>query len=796
MAEAAEEKGKSPSEWIKKITSRQKQLKKHWLDDAKKVYALYEAAKPAEVPFNILYSNTETILPALYNSTPRPEVSRRFISRDPQQRIQDMIVAQATERLLEYSADSNNNEYETFSETVKAALLDALLPGLGQARIRFHQDGGYQAVCYESVPYDRFLWGYARKWRSVPWVAYGHDMTREEFEKQFPEFAKGREYTTFDWTTAESESDDLEQGDAEEQKKNRGLLVWEVWDPTRREVLFLCETFKASLLLSEPYPTRLSGKFPSPPPLVFLRKGKQALPVPVYRVYQEQAEALNVLARRERRLARAIRVRGIYNSAHSELQTIFNQDDDNILIPSESSAAFQDGGLERSIWMLPIDMIASTLREVQNSMASAKQTIYEIMGIGDILRGASNPEETARAQEIKNQWGGLRIKKSQKDVQEFCRELFRIALEFSASYYTPATLAGVTQLPLLFAAQKQEMQKEAQAAQQRAMMQAQMAQAQGQQAPPPQMPPPDPRLQLPSWEDLLKVLQDGLQRTYRIDIETNSTVDLEATEDKQSIAEFMNAFGQMMSGITPLLEQGVADFEFAKVMILEVARRFRFGRRMEDALEQLHAPAPQDDGEAAKQQAQLEIKTAQSNAASAVEQMRKQLTEMAGALEKKEIELTGLRQTQQLDQKAVEVKFGQQGLDHKAQQFQAKTDYQGKITMAKQQNDQTQQQLASKELQGLQQQIAAMIDGWRQEVAAGDEKRKLEQEKAAAEEKDDEGLRPMVEQLAAGQMALQEAMVGLAKEVKEVARLAGAERESELIIGPDGKKRARSRILQ
>ena len=34
-------------------------------------------------PFNILYSNTETMLPALYSAVPRPVVKRRFKDESP-----------------------------------------------------------------------------------------------------------------------------------------------------------------------------------------------------------------------------------------------------------------------------------------------------------------------------------------------------------------------------------------------------------------------------------------------------------------------------------------------------------------------------------------------------------------------------------------------------------------------------------------------------------------------------------------------------------------------------------------
>ena len=122
---------KTAAQWLDDISRRLRALRKHWLDDAEKCVDIYEAQD--SVPFNILYSNTETLFPALYNSTPRPEVIRRYTQIDVD-RLLDSALAQSGERLLEYLADSNVLEYETFDSCVRNAVLGALVPGAGIAR--------------------------------------------------------------------------------------------------------------------------------------------------------------------------------------------------------------------------------------------------------------------------------------------------------------------------------------------------------------------------------------------------------------------------------------------------------------------------------------------------------------------------------------------------------------------------------------------------------------------------------------------------------------------------------------
>ena len=63
--------------WLTELDSARKRLKDYH-KDASRVVKLYEGGKAAESPFNILYSNTETLAPALYNNLPRPVVQREL----------------------------------------------------------------------------------------------------------------------------------------------------------------------------------------------------------------------------------------------------------------------------------------------------------------------------------------------------------------------------------------------------------------------------------------------------------------------------------------------------------------------------------------------------------------------------------------------------------------------------------------------------------------------------------------------------------------------------------------------
>ena len=125
------------------------------------------------------------------------------------------------------------------------------------------------------------------------------------------------------------------------------------------------------------------------------------------------------------------------------------------------------------------------------------------------------------------------------------------------------------------------------------------------------------------------LLHDSLLRTYKTDIETNSTIDAEASQDKQDISELLNALSQFLNGIAPLVQEGVLPFDIAKIMLLlTISRRFNFGSQLEDALNAMQAPPPKSQGPSPEDQAKMQVVQAQSQAATAKAQQDMQMSAM------------------------------------------------------------------------------------------------------------------------------------------------------------------------
>ncbi|MBK6414037.1 hypothetical protein [Sphingopyxis sp.] len=552
-----------------------KRTEKAWRDEGKDVWSKYEAEKTANSSFNILWSNTDTLAPAVFNSLPTPDVRRRFRDADPVGKQASEII----ERTLSYEQD----QYDAY-KIAQDAVLDMLLPGRGVIRVRYIplMDGDKvldELVPWEHVQWDEFARGPGKRWDDVQWVAFAHDMSRETAQETF-----GQEM-----------ADKLEYGDGENtdklsEKQERELFqttrVWEIWDKPTRRALFIAPCYKEGPLKQEDDPLGLTGFFPMARPAYSIVQSRSLLPIPLYRLYKEQAKELNRVSTRINKIVDALKVRGAYAGSQTDLAAVIEAGD-NQMIPVQNLSGMADmGGLEKSIWIMPIDKLERVLVALYASRDQIKQTIYEITGISDIIRGSTSASETATAQKLKSEWGTMRLQKMQKEIQRLLRDTMRLQAEIYAQRYDQERFAAITgvQLPT----QQQKMRAQA-------MMQQAAQQAQTQGQPPP---PPPPQLQemlaKPSWEDVIGLLrQDGL-RQYRIDIETDSTVKDALQADMMGLAEVTEAIGQLMAGAAPAVQAGLLPVEVPKEVALAIARRARLGTAVEDALQTIEQPPPQN----------------------------------------------------------------------------------------------------------------------------------------------------------------------------------------------------------
>ena len=335
------------------------------------------------------------------------------------------------------------------------------------------------------------------------------------------------------------------------------------------------------LLKKEPDPLKLADFFPCPEPLYGHRTNSSLIPTPEYLFYQDQALELDLLATRLYRMIGNLKRRGVYDASAEGPDNQLSQlarAEDNVFLPYKGFAALMEkGGLKGVFQTEDLAPIIAVIEGLSAREQALLAKIYDITGISDILRGSSNPNETATAQRIKGQFGSLRLVKRQKRVKEFVKSALRIKLEIIAEHFTRETLSDMTGIMIPTRAEIGQ-------AQQQMTMLAQQAQ-QGMQV------PPDAQKQLQAivsavaWEDIEVILRSDKRRGYRIDVETDATAKLENDEQKQARMEFVTSMQGILERSIPAVMQMPELAPLIKEMTMFGARAFKIGRTMEETID-------------------------------------------------------------------------------------------------------------------------------------------------------------------------------------------------------------------
>lgn len=618
---------------------------KDFLKDGETVVKRYKgsrekAGRSDNKKFNILYSNTETLKAALFARMAKPDIRRRFADRDPVGK----QVAEIVERAAIYCQDAYDSE-----KAVERAIEDYLLPARGIVRVCYEAetakgDDGKEYVAKQEL-YEQYVnWidfrhEPAKTWDKVTWEAFRHRMSRDDLKDN--KFANP-ELIPLNW----SPSPDSEKvPDAFKRAE-----VWEIFDKTSRKRYWIVPGYK-DLLRTDEDPYGLEDFFPNAEPLQAITTNDTVIPRPEFHIYRDQADGLDEIEARIDRLTRALKRRGVYDATFKELARL-SKAADNEFVPVKNYAELSTkGGLAAAFQAEDLTALATVLGELHQQRDLRVQTIYEVVGIADIMRGSSDPRETLGAQKIKAQFGGNRLKKRQDKVQKWIRDTLRIKAEIIAEHFEPQKLAEMTGFKW--------MDEAALAQQQQQMMQQAMASMPPPQpgqppAQPPQLPPPS--VEGTITPDMIKVLRSDKLRSYRIDIETDSTVFEDAEAEKQAVTEMLKAASEFVTAWMPVIQAQPAMLDMAFEMLSFALRRFKTGRSLEEVIEQTkmklteaakqpRPPSPEVQVEQAKaaaiqQKAQIDGQAQQAKAQ--IEQQRAE-ADLVASREKHAAEMEKMR---------------------------------------------------------------------------------------------------------------------------------------------------------
>ena len=561
--------GKKPGEmaerWERELQAAKKELAKfHRL--GKKLTSKYlderdaAAYDSADSKFNLFWSNIEVLKASLYAKPPNVDVSNAH--KDSEDDI-SRVAGNILQRIL--NNDCEDDDESTYPEVTRQAVGDFLVVGMGQVWYRYEVETGqgrtpavidpqtklvlaegieYEAITNEEAPADYVYWedfwfSPCRVWQDCRWVARRVFMTREELCERFGE----KIGKTVPVSKNKTKTDSGIRNDPWEK-----AAVFEIWDKQTKCAYWHVMGMDVILDYKED-PLRLKTFFPCPQPLMANLTTSAFLPRADYLMAQDQYQQIDELTTRIKYLTKACKVVGVYDKNSTPIGRVFQEGMENQMIPVDNWAAFAEkGGLKGQMDFVPIEVIAGVITQLTEQREVIKANLYEVLGIGDIMRGITDPDETLGAQELKAQFGGNRLQFKQQQIGAWVASGQRIKAQIICDRFQPQTIL-----------QRSNIEHS-----------------------------PDAKM---AQEAVGFLKEPGNGKFYRISVEAETMAMVDWAQERDSRTQFMTAVGSFVQSVTPLMQAAPQ----ATPVVLQLMKwglgGFRIGKEIETVLDEAIAAA-------------------------------------------------------------------------------------------------------------------------------------------------------------------------------------------------------------
>jgi hypothetical protein len=632
--------------WYNEIASYERTFKK-WEGRADKILKRYrDDSRTQNNPnarFNILYSNVQTVIPAIFARLPRPDVSRRFRDNDPVGRVASMML----ERALEYELE----HYTDYKSAMDSVVFDRMIGGRGTAWVRYEphivagegtpEDGvqitedideadesiegleneSQERIEYECAPIDYVHWrdfghSVARTWEEVTAVWRKVYMNRDALVNRFGEELGYQ--IPLDSTPHDSKTY------AQQQDMAMQATIYEIWDKETGTALWISKSL-GKILDERPDPLQLENFWPCPKPLFANLTTENLEPIPDFVMYQDQARELDTLSDRIDGLINALKVRGVYDASSSELQRLFSEGENNTLIPVHNWMAFAEKqGMKGAIDLVDITPFAQALAQCYQAMEQVKGQIYELMGIADIQRGQTDPNETLGAQIIKSNNAAGRLKTMQNHVVQFATTLLNIKAQIICNHFSEDTI-----LKISGADQLSEQDK----------------------------------MLVPQ---ALALLKQESAKNFRIEVTSDSMIYQDEQQEKADRMAFLQAMGQFFQQAVPMATAVPESTPMLMEMLKFAVTAFKAGKQLEGIIDETadkfreqakaqegQPKPPTPEVQKMQMQAQLEQQKMQAQMQLETQKMQAQI-EMERAKQEYQSQETQVRMQMEMERDAAE----------------------------------------------------------------------------------------------------------------------------------------------
>lgn len=630
--------------WKGQIDSAKQAFKKYFRD----AETCQDEYTSKEKNYNIFYSNVQTLDANLCINNPKPDIQRRFLKKIDGDLLKSNTYAEVARILsgaVEYVTDVS-----CVNHTIKQDVHAADVVGRGVAWLEYNptiatNELGEEYIAdrdikVKSLSYNEYLCSSAECESDVWWKARRHLLSRKDI------------YNRFGYSTDDSELQYKPDTEDNDTILKRGE-VWEIWDKNDKKRIFLLTTHRNHELLEvadDPY--KLECFFPCDE-LAYIRENNSIVPVPEYMIYEKQAKLVEVIEKKIAQVQDAIKYVVVTGSQDKSVANTITAARHGDVISIQSNDA--PGGVASMLTTVPFGDAVNMIDSLEALKERTKQNIYDITGISDLMRGTSDPRETAKAQQIKGLFGSLRFQDRQMAVQEHRKRIYRIIAEIVAEHYDPETLAEMTCTYLPTEEQKAMQDAEIQ-----------QLQAAGQEVPQDTLDAYNSIVNQPTWDAVMGILRSDRLRNYTVDVETTATAFDDHEQQQEAIDHLTQTYinmAQLAESLSPELIKGFIPI--IRMNLSNCKLSSAISRQLEEALDAAYKSVEQESKQPPQPTPEQERLNADMQLENAKLQTDKEKYAMDQQVKMKQLDIDYLKAQNENKYKEAEIAIKQQEADRK-----------------------------------------------------------------------------------------------------------------------------------
>lgn len=328
--------------------------------------------------------------------------------------------------------------------------------------------------------------------------------------------------------------------------------------------------------------------FPLAEPLIINAPTDEFWPVPEYYQVVEILEDIHTLFARMMAMTRAIRPRLLFDDSVEGLAAALKEgnDNDTFGVTNLTQALVSaNGSLENVVQYIPIEKIVESLASMYQALEGQIMRLFKLTGTSDLLQGLTtdNSGKTLGERQIEEKYATNQIAELQRKMAEFVRANYQLMVEMAIKNFKDSSLDKYI-MPQTLEPEHRERYKAA-----------------------------------------LGMLKDDSKR-FRIELETDSTIALNESYDKQMRIELVNTLTMALEKTANIAQTSPALVKVELHCLKFLIQGFRQGKlfqsEMTQAIDQVIEMASQAEPAFNKDQAMANLKQMELDATNKLEQYK------------------------------------------------------------------------------------------------------------------------------------------------------------------------------